>query len=314
MKIGIMTGGRPTNDNVNEIGRTHTIEEVVGLAQRVEDAGLDTIWMANVFSLDAIMTMALAGQATKRIEVGTAVTPTYPRHPTAIAQQAVTAAAACGNRFTLGIGLAHKVMVEDALGISFAKPALHMKEYLTILEPLLNGETVNYEGEQYTTRGISVGAAGAENVPLVVAALGDRMLELAGRHTAGTITWMVGPTTLSEHIIPKINQSAAAAGRATPRIIAGAPIVLTDDPDDAKAKIDRGLAVYGQLPSYRAMMDREGVSSPADLAIVGDEQALRDGLARMRDAGATDFNAAIAEVDPGAFDRTFEFLASDRGG
>ena len=314
MKIGIMTGGRPTNDNVNEIGRTHTIEEVVGLAQRVEDAGLDTIWMANVFSLDAIMTMALAGQATKRIEVGTAVTPTYPRHPTAIAQQAVTAAAACGNRFTLGIGLAHKVMVEDALGISFAKPALHMKEYLAILEPLLNGETVNYEGEQYTTRGISVGAAGAENVPLVVAALGDRMLELAGRHASGTITWMVGPTTLRAHIFPKINQSAAAAGRATPRVIAGAPIVLTEDPDDAKAKIDRGLAVYGQLPSYRAMMDREGVSSPADLAIVGDEQALRDGLARMRDAGATDFNAAIAEVDPGAFDRTFEFLASERGG
>ena len=117
MKIGIMTGARPTNDNVNEIGRTHTIDEVVGLAQRAENAGIDTLWMANVFSLDAIMMMALAGQATSKIELGTAVTPTYPRHPTAIAQQAVTAAAAADNRFTLGIGLAHKVMVEDALGI-----------------------------------------------------------------------------------------------------------------------------------------------------------------------------------------------------
>lgn len=311
MKLGIMTGGRPTNDNVNEIGRTHTIEEIVGLAKRAEDAGLDTVWMANVFSLDAIMTMAMAGHATSRIEVGTAVTPTYPRHPTAIAQQAVTAAAAAGNRFTLGIGLAHKVMVEDALGISFAKPAAHMKEYLAVLEPLLAGETVNYSGQQYSVTGISVGAAGAESVPLIVAALGDRMLELAGRHTSGTITWMVGPNTLRDHIIPKITESANKAGRAAPRVIAGAPIVLTDDPDGARAKIDRGLAVYGQLPSYRAMMDREGVSSPAELAIVGDEQALREGLARIRDAGATDFNAAIAEVDSGAFDRTFDFLASE---
>ena len=99
-----MTGARPTNDNVNEIGRTHTIDEVVGLAQRAENAGIDTLWMANVFSLDAIMMIALAGQATSKIELGTAVTPTYPRHPTAIAQQAVTAAAAADNRFTLGIG------------------------------------------------------------------------------------------------------------------------------------------------------------------------------------------------------------------
>ena len=137
------------------------------------------------------------------------------------------------------------------------------------------------------------------------------MLDLAGRHTAGTITWMVGPNTLREHIIPKISASSSAAGRAAPRVIAGAPIVLTNDPDAARAKIDRGLAVYGQLPSYRAMMDREGVKSPAELAIVGDEQALRDGLARIREAGATDFNAAIAEVDSGAFDRTFEFLSSE---
>ena len=311
MKIGIMTGARPTNDNVNEIGRTHTIDEVVGLAQRAENAGIDTLWMANVFSLDAIMMMALAGQATSKIELGTAVTPTYPRHPTAIAQQAVTAAAAADNRFTLGIGLAHKVMVEDALGISFAKPAHHMKEYLAILEPLLAGDTVNFEGQQYTTRNISVGAAGANAVPLVVAALGDHMLRLAGHHSSGTITWMVGPQTLNSHIIPKITKAAEEVSKPTPRIIAGAPIVVTNDPDGAKAKINLGLALYAQLPSYRAMMDKEGAQHPADLSIVGDEKVVREGLARLRDAGATDFNAAIAEVDAGAFDRTFELLASE---
>lgn len=312
MKIGIFTGARSNSDDVNEIGRTITIEEVVALSQRAEAAGFDTIWMANVFALDAIMALAIAGQATHKIELGTAVTATYPRHPTAIAQQAVTAAAASNNRFVLGIGLAHKVVIEDALGMSYAKPAAHMKEYLEVLEPLLNGEIVNYEGTQYTVRGLSVGAAGADKVPIIVAALGEKMLKLAGKHASGTITWMVGPQTMSEHIIPIIAGAAAQAGRPAPRIVAGAPIVLTNDPDSARIKIAQALTIYGQLPSYRKMLDREGVSGPADLAIVGDETALRDGIARLRDAGATEFNAAIAEVDDGAFDRTFEFLASER--
>jgi len=310
MKMGIMTGARPSGDDVTAIGRSITIDEVVALTRRAEAAGFDNVWMANVFSLDAIMTMAIAGRESTRIEVGTAVTPTYPRHPTAIAQQAVTAAAACDNRFVLGIGLAHKVMIEDALGLSYARPARHMKEYLAVLGPLLRGDAVDYDGEEYRVHGLTVGAAGAGEVPIIVAALGEQMLRLAGRHTSGTITWMAGARTLTEHVVPIISAAASAAGRAAPRVVAGFPIVLTNRPDEARQRIGAALAVYGQLPSYRAMLDREGVANPEDLAIVGDEAALRDGLARVRDAGATDFNAAIAEVDDGAFDRTFEFLAS----
>jgi F420-dependent oxidoreductase-like protein len=187
-----------------------------------------------------------------------------------------------------------------------------MKDYLAILAPLLNGEIVNYEGDQYTVRGLSVGAAGADAVPIIVAALGEKMLKLAGHYTSGTITWMVGVNTMKSHIIPTIGAAANSAGRPAPRIVAGFPIVLTNDADDARNKIAQGLAVYGQLPSYRAMLDREGLAGPVDLAIVGDEQTLRDGIARIRDSGATDFNAAIAETDAGAFDRTFEFLAAER--
>ena len=310
MRMGIMTGARPSGDDVNAIGRSITVDEVVALTRRAEAAGFDNVWMANVFSLDAIMTMAIAGRESTRIEVGTAVTPTYPRHPTAIAQQAVTAAAACDNRFVLGIGLAHKVMIEDALGLSYARPARHMKEYLAVLGPLLRGDAVDFDGEEYRVHGLTVGAAGAGEVPVIVAALGEQMLGLAGRHTSGTITWMAGVRTLTEHVVPTISKAASAAGRATPRVVAGFPIVLTNRPDEARERIGAALAIYGQLPSYRAMLDREGVSSPADLAIVGDEATLRAGLAQVREAGATDFNAAIAEVDDGAFERTFEFLAS----
>ncbi len=310
MRKGLMTGARSHSDDVNAIGRSHTIDEISALARRCEAAGFDTLWMANVFALDAIMAMGIAGRESKSIEVGTAVTPTYPRHPTAIAQQAVTAAAASGGRFTLGIGLAHKIMVEDALGMSYDKPARHMREYLQVLAPLLRGEEVNFEGEQYHVRGITVGADGVGEVPIIVAALGEHMLKLAGRYTDGTITWMVGCETLKSYTIPVLAAAAADAGRKAPRVIAGFPIVLTNDADAARAKIAKALTVYGQLPSYRAMLEREGVKGPADLAIVGDEAALRDGLDRLRDVGAIDFNAAIAEVDDGAFDRTFEFLAS----
>ncbi len=311
MKIGIMSGARARSNDVNDIGRTTTVDEISELARRCEQAGLNTLWMANVFSLDAIMTMAIAGRESRTLEVGTAVTPTYPRHPTAIAQQAVTAAAACNNRFVLGIGLAHKVMIEDMLGMSYAKPARHMREYLEVLMPLLRGEVVNYSGEQYRVTGLSVGAAGATTVPVVVAALGSEMLKLAGEFTDGTSTWMVGPKTLEAHIIKNI--TAAAGARKRPRVIAGFPIVLTNEVDSARQTLAGPLSIYGQLPSYRAMLDREGLTQPHDIGIIGNEHVLRSALLRLRDLGVTDFNAAIAEVDDGAFQRTFDFLAGIAG-
>ena len=310
MRKGIMTGARASSDDLNEIGRTITVDEIAELARRAEGLGYDTLWMANVFSLDAIMTLGIAARESNSIEVGTNVVPTYPRHPTAIAQQAVTAAAAGNNRFTLGIGLAHKMIIEDCLGMSYDKPARHMEEYLEVLAPLLRGEIVNYDGEQYRVHGISTGAAGADAVPLVIAALGERMLTLAGRYTDGTTTWMVGLKTLENHIIPTMHKAAAAAGRPQPRTIAGFPILLTEKPDEVRQMLATGLAVYGALPSYRAMLDREGLGGPEELAILGDEAVLTEAISSLREAGVTDFNAAIPEIDDASFNRTLEFIAT----
>lgn len=293
-------------------GGESSVDDVVALAQRVEAAGLDTLWMANIFSLDAILTLAIAGRETERIELGTAVTPTYPRHPTAMAQQALTAAAACGGRFTLGIGLSHKLVIEDMLGLSFDKPAKHMREYLEVLMPALRGEPLEYDGEQYRVHGTQMTVPGVADVPVVVAALGPVMLKLAGAMTDGTNTWMVGPKTMEGHIVKQLADAASAAGRPAPRVVGGFPVLLTNRPDEARAAMAEPLAIYGQLPSYRDMLDREGIAQPQDLAIVGDEQTLRDGLARARDAGVTDFNAAIMPVEDGALERTFEFLGDWR--
>jgi F420-dependent oxidoreductase-like protein len=301
MKIGMMIGAD---------GAGATLDQVIDVARRVEAAGLDSIWMANIFSFDAISTLALIGRETSRIALGTAVTPTYPRHPTAIAQQALTTAAASGNRFTLGIGLSHQIVIENMLGMSYAKPAQHMREYLSVLMPLARGESVTFSGDHYQVAGIALTVPGAERLPVVVAALGPVMLKLAGEIADGTNTWMVGPKTMAGHIIPKLKEGAAAAGRPEPRVVGGYPVILTTRPDDARQRIAENLTIYGQLPSYRAMLDREGVAGPADIALAGDENTLRSEIRRLEEIGVTDFNAAIMDVEEGAYARTLEFLAS----
>jgi F420-dependent oxidoreductase-like protein len=278
----------------------------------VEAAGLDEVWMANIFSFDAISTLMLVGRETQRVGLGTAVTPTYPRHPTAIAQQALTTAAATGNRFTLGIGLSHQLVIENMLGLSYQQPARHMREYLSVLMPLARGEAANFQGEEYRVSNVALDVPGAARLPVVVAALGPVMLKIAGELADGTNTWMVGPKTMETHIIPRIRAAAAAAGRPDPRVVGGFPIILTNKPDEAKAKIAQQLTIYGQLPSYRAMLDREGAAGPADIAIAGDENLICGALKRLEDIGVTHFNAAVAGVEEGAFERTLEFLSSLR--
>ena len=303
MKIGLMLGATGTMP----------LDEFVAMVQSAEDAGIDSVWMANIFSYDAISTLAIVGRETRTIELGTAVTPTYPRHPTAMAQQAMTTAAATNNRFTLGIGLSHKIVIEDMLGFSYDKPARHMREYLSVLMPLVRGEACNFQGEQYRVATMPMEIPGGTDMPVVVAALGPVMLKIAGELADGTNTWMVGPKTMEEHIIARISRAAEAAGRPAPRIVGGFPVILTNKPDEAREKIAEQLTIYGQLPSYRAMLDREGLAGPADIAIAGDENALRGEIKRLEDMGVTDFNAAVMPVEEGAYERTVEFLASMKG-
>ena len=304
MRIGLMFGAD---------GVSATLDDIVAFAQEAEARGFATVWLANIFSFDAISTLSIAGRETRRIGLGTAVTPTYPRHPTAIAQQALTAAAATGNRFTLGIGLSHKIVIEDMLGLSYAQPARHMREYLSVLMPALRGETVNFDGEQYRGHNLALTVGGTEPPPVVVAALRPVMLRIAGELADGTNTWMVGPQTMESHIVKRISAAASAAGRPDPTVVGGVPIVLTTRPDEARQIIAKNLAIYGQLPSYRAMLDREGAAGPADIAVLGDENALRSGIERFRSAGVTDFNAAVMNVEDGARERTLEFLSELAG-
>lgn len=288
MRIGIGIG-----DIANAGGG---IDGLIAQAKRAEADGFVSGWLANIFGTDAIMGAAFCAHATTRLELGTAVVPTYPRHPHAMAQQALTAQAAAGGRFTLGIGLSHQMVIEMMFGYSFAKPFTHMKEYLAVLGPLIRTGSASFAGEEFRVNA-NVAVPGATPCPILVAALAPRMLALAGREADGTITWMTGPKTIREHTAPRISEAAAKAGRPAPRIVVGLPVAVTKDAGGARASAARGFQIYGALPSYRRMLDLEGVEGPQSVAIVGDESAVGEQIAGLAKAGATDFMAVPFRVD-----------------
>lgn len=250
--------------------------------------------------------LALAGQQVPGIELGTAIVPTFPRHPMVLAGQALTTAAALDYRLTLGVGLSHEPMMAE-LGIGFDKPIRHLREYLTILLALMRTGKVDYQGETLACQA-QLFQSPAQDTPVVVAALGPQALKVAGTLADGTTLAWVGPKTVREHIAPRLRDAAAAAGRGEPRIIATLPVCVTDDGDAVREAIAGGLAMYGKLPSYRAMFEREGAAGPADVAIVGSASEVRDRLAAMAEAGVTDFAASEFTRTPEERHQTRELL------
>ncbi len=294
MRIGIFTG---------DVG-DGTIDGYIAAARSAHEQGFASYWVPQVFSHDALTILALIGREVPGIELGTSVVPTYPRHPMVLAGQALTANAAAGGRLVLGIGLSHQVVIEGMWGYSFDKPARHMREYLNALMPLIRGEAISYQGETLTARG-GLAIAGSSPMPVVLAALAPRMLELAGSVADGTLTWCTGPATLESHVIPSINAAAEKAGRdAVPRVIAGLPVCVTDDKAAARERIAKSLAIYPTLPSYKAMLDKEGVENPADIGLLGSEDEVREGVARLEKIGVTDLAAAEAPGNPDERERT----------
>lgn len=291
------------------LGHTEGVDDVVAEARRAEEDGFASVWIPHVFGMDALMAAALAGRETSHIEVGTSVVPTYPRHPVTMAQQALSAQLAAGNRLALGIGLSHQVVIEGMLGLSFARPYTHMKEYLAVLAPLIRDGKVSHDGSEFRVQA-RVSVPGAEPCPILLAALAPRMLGLAGREGDGTVTWMTGRKTLRDHILPRINEAAAKAGRPAPRVVAALPVTVTDDIGAARDGAARFFQVYGGLPSYRAMLDREGVAGPADLLVGGDEDAVGEQIERIAELGVSDFVAVpfAPQRSPAAMERTRAFL------
>lgn len=288
------------------------LDAVIDGAARAEAAGFDSYWIAQIFGVDALTALAVAGQRVLRIELGTAVVPTFPRHPMMLASQALTVQQATHDRLALGIGLSHQIVVEGMWGYSWERPVRHMREYLDALLPLLRGEHVDQRGEEITCVG-SVDVPGVRPPEVIVAALGSQMLKVAGSRGCGTITWCTGERALLDHVVPTLTAAAEAGGHGRPRVVASLPVAVTADPDGTRGMIADLLALYGGLPSYRRMLDLDGAAGPADVAIVGDESTVEAALGRLADGGVTDFGAVVATATDDDRDRTWELLRGLRG-
>jgi F420-dependent oxidoreductase-like protein len=295
-----------------------TLAEVVEKARWAEAHGLATGWVPHVpWSLDALTSLAVAGQHTRRIELGTAVVPTWSRHPYAMAQQALSAQAACGGRLLLGIGPSHAMVAESWYGASYAGVIHHVREYVGVLEasfaaqaeasaagggPGRMGAPVRHAGDRYRVDAL-LHVPGGTPVPIHLAALAPLMLKLAGERAAGTITWMGDERAHAEHVVPRLEAAARAAGRPTPRVTAGLPIAVCDDAALGRATAERRYGLYQQIPTYARMLARGGARSPGEVAVVGREADVRARLRSYASAGVTDLLAMVFEVGPDAASR-----------
>ena len=263
------------------------LDALLEQARAAEAAGLDSVYFTQQTSWDALTLAALAGREVPRIGLGTAVSRTYPVHPLAMAGHALTAQAATGGRLTLGIGPSHRPIIEGQYGMSFDRPARHVREYLEALGPLLRGETVQYRGETLAAAG-SVDVPDAPPPSILLSALGPVMLRIAGELTDGTVTAWAGPELVAERIVPALTRSAEAAGRPAPRILATMMAAVTSRPAQLREELGAAFGAAGEMDSYRRLLDLQGLAGPQDTVVAGDEAALEAEVRRFADAGVTE--------------------------
>jgi F420-dependent oxidoreductase-like protein len=294
-------------------GTPNKVDTLVSLSEEAAASGLGSVWVSQQFDHDALSMAAVIGHAVPGIGVGTSVVPIYPRHPIVVSSQAQTAQAASHGRFTLGLGLGAPQTVERAFGVDASRPIRHLREYLTVLGSLLTTGAADFAGPTVVaSTTMPAAVAGAQPpVPVLVAAMGPLALRVTGELADGTLPYLAGPRTLAEFIVPTITEAARAAGRPAPRIVVALAGVVTADADGVRAAAAEQMALYLNVPSYRAVLEREGVAHPAELAVIGDEENLAAAIGRYCDAVATEILVTNTGIN-GARDRsrTWELLGA----
>lgn len=293
MKIGLVTSVFNIRQSLSEL-----VDEVVA----AEENGFDHFWFVHMPHLgyDALQLASLSGQRTDRIQLGTAIIPTYPRHPFVMAQQALTSQVATDNRLILGIGPSHDFVIRDMLGMDYARPAHHTQEYLEVITELMHTRKSNYQGEIFNMDA-NLWVNQSKPPSILVAALGPRMLKVAGSYSDGTITWVTGPKTLESHIVPRIHAAAAEVGKPRPRVAMVMPVMCIDDEAAGRRQINEKLGQYGAMENYRRMLEMEGAKLPGDVGVVGSPAQIEQGLRRFASLGVTDF-CALVIGEPGNLD------------
>ena len=283
------------------------LDEMTARFREVVDRGFSSIWLPQSAGFDALTVIAISGAHVPRVELGTSVIPTYPRHPVALAAQALTVNAAVGGRLLLGLGLSHKMSIEGTYGLSYERPARHMREYLAALLPLLEEGAVDVSGDTITAQPRSTRPAPRRrpsSSPRCNRACSSSRAPSRPEPSPGARGRSPSPSRSCRCSV----QRRRERGGPRHRVVVALPAIVTDDEADGRAKADEQLAGYGNIPVYRAVLDREGVAGPADVSIVGDERSVTSQLGRLAEIGATDF-VAIPTGDEADRRRTLDHLA-----
>ncbi len=284
MRIGLTGGGA-------------SVDRVVRQAKEAEADGFSALWYASIVTGDPLVAMAIAGRETSTIELGTAVLQTSPCHPLLQANRVSSVVDAMGRPgFTLGIGPSHEPVIRGVFGMSYDHPGRSTDEYLQILTALLRGENVDFDGSDWSAHTAGRAVPPPHPVPVLVSALGPRLLRVAGEHADGTVLWMAPARAIETHVVPKLHAAAAAAGRPAPRIVAGLPVAVHDDIVEARAAASASSSMYARMENYTRILEIGGAGTPADAAIVGNESSVTSQLQSLLDAGATDIWAAVFPV------------------
>jgi F420-dependent oxidoreductase-like protein len=313
MRIGLMVGSE------GERSRAERLSGLVEDATSAEQSGFAAVWVPQIPGyLDALTAVAVMGQSTSRIELGTSVVPVQSRHPVVMAQQALTTQVACQGRFTLGLGPSHHWLVEEQLGLPYDRPDHLMRQYLEVLNSAFAGPgPVDVENDMYRVHS-PMDVADPMPMPVMLAALAPVMLRIAGEQTSGTILWMADERAVSEHVRPRITKAAAAAGRPAPRIVAGVPVTLCrpDEVEAVRRFTSRFLGHAEASPNYLRLLEHGDATDVGDVMAAGDESAVADRLQRFGQAGVTDLMARVVPFGkdgPSRLEsrrRSLEFLAT----
>lgn len=294
---------------------TNDVEDIVEQASTAHQLGIRAVWLGQRFDLDSLSMAAIVGAKVPGISVGTSIVPINPRHPIVVASQAQTAQAASHGRFTLGIGLGAPALEIGAFGIDEKRPIRRLREYLQVLRALIESGSADIQGETLTAHPpMPTTVRGGNAIPILVAAMGSQALTVTGELADGTLPFLAGPRTLATRIVPAINRAASEAGRPSPQVVAAVVAVVTDDPEAARARAIGELAFYETIPSYRRILDEEGVERAGDLAVIGNEEQVTAELNRYRNAGASELLLTQTDLGgPDAQRRTWELLGSLAG-
>jgi F420-dependent oxidoreductase-like protein len=241
------------------VGRTAA--EVVDGIIRAEQRGIRAAWLTTGgVAPDGLTLAAVAGAQTERILLGTAITPTYPRHPLVTVQQTLAIAQLAPGRFRLGVGPSHKPTMEGTFGIPFEKPLTHLRAYLDVLRRALQEGAVDREEEPFP---VHARLAAPVDVPILASALQEKSFELCGEVADGAITWMCPLPYVRDVALPAFRRGAERAGRPLPTLVVHVPVCVTEDAAAARDAARRQLGRYMNVPFYARMTAAAGYPDAA---------------------------------------------------